>query len=240
MNSILLSVFLSLCIAGLSRAEENDPFYPWRKRMVDQQIRQRGVGDPHVLEAMLKVPRHLFVPEDEREWAYEDHPLSIGNEQTISQPYIVAFMTELLRAKATDKVLEIGTGSGYQAAVLANIVQEVYTIEIIGELADSAEKRLQEMGYQNVFVRHGDGYEGWPEKAPFDGIIVTAAPKEIPVALVAQLKTGGRMILPVGSFYQELYVVTKTSEGFTKENVLPVRFVPMIKDRSKTSSSHKD
>ncbi len=177
---------------------------------------------------MRDVPRHLFVPKMSRIAAYEDHPLSIGYGQTISQPYIVGFMTEAALLQAEDKVLEIGTGSGYQAAVLAELVDKVYTIEIVQPLAEQAEERLKDQGYANIFVRYGDGYKGWPEEAPFDAIVVTAAPNTIPQELVNQLKVGGRMVIPVGSFYQELYRITKTKEGIKKESLLPVRFVPMV------------
>jgi protein-L-isoaspartate(D-aspartate) O-methyltransferase len=200
-----------------------------RKRMIEEQIMQRGVLDPYVLKALEKVERHLFVPESLQEDAYFDGPLPIGYGQTISQPYIVAFMTEAAELKRDDKVLEVGTGSGYQAAVLAEIVKEVYTIEIVEPLAESAEKKLKSLGYQNIFVKHGDGYQGWVEHAPFDAVIVTAAPEEVPEELVKQLKMGGRMVVPIGSFYQELYRITKIDEGIRKEKLIPVRFVPMIK-----------
>jgi len=199
-----------------------------REIMVKEQIEARGIKDPLVLQAMRKVERHLFVPAQYQDSAYNDYPLPIGNGQTISQPYIVAFMTEQLALKGGEKVLEIGTGSGYQAVILAEIAGEVYTIEIICELAESAKKRIEQMGYKNVFVRCADGYQGWPEKAPFDGIIVTAAPDHIPEPLIAQLKPGGRMIIPVGEFYQELILVKKLLDGrIEKQSVLPVRFVPM-------------
>jgi len=198
-----------------------------REKMVSVQIEGRGVTDGKVLAAMRKVPRHMFVPERLRRAAYSDRPLPIGHEQTISQPYIVAKMTELMKLDGDERVLEIGTGSGYQAAVLAEIVKEVYTIEIIPELGVSAGERLKKMGYDNVRVRIGDGYKGWPEAAPFDSIIVTAAPPYIPEPLVEQLKPGGRMVLPVGEGFQQLMVVTRTKEGFEKENIFPVRFVPM-------------
>ncbi len=195
--------------------------------MVARQIVSRGVSDKLVLTAMRKVPRHEFVPEDIKYRAYEDNPLPIGEDQTISQPYIVALMTELLGLKGGEKVLEIGTGSGYQAAILAEIAAEVYTIEIIESLARTAEQRLKEMGYENITVRWGDGYQGWEEHAPFDGVIVTAAPDHIPQPLVDQLKVGGRMVIPVGSFFQELKLLTKTGDGVKEKNVIPVRFVPM-------------
>jgi protein-L-isoaspartate(D-aspartate) O-methyltransferase len=198
-----------------------------RKAMIKNDIERRGVKDHRVLEAMMHVKRHEFVPKHLRKYAYSDEPLPIGEDQTISQPYIVAFMTEHLNLKREDKVLEIGTGSGYQAAVLAEIVDSVYTIEIIDVLAKRAKKKLEELGYKNIFVRSGDGYAGWPEEQPFDVIIVTAAPERIPQPLVEQLKVGGRMILPVGNVTQELKLIEKTVEGYSKRPLLPVRFVPM-------------
>lgn len=202
-----------------------------RMKMVHQQIEARGITDPHVLEAMRTVKRHLFVPKEQQRRAYGDHPLPIGYGQTISQPYIVAYMTEAAQLKPEDKVLEIGTGSGYQAAVLARIVGEVYSIEIIEALAQKAEKTLNRLGYQNIFIKYGDGYQGWQEHAPYDTIIVTAAPDHIPEKLLEQLAVGGRMVIPIGSFFQDLYVITKTEEGIVKESLLPVRFVPMVEDR---------
>jgi protein-L-isoaspartate(D-aspartate) O-methyltransferase len=198
-----------------------------RKQMVDLQIKDRGVLDKKVLQAMTDVPRHIFAPGHDINVAYADTPLPIGNGQTISQPYIVAFMTESAELKGNEKVLEIGTGSGYQAAVLSKIVKEVYTIEIIEALGKNAEKVLKENGYNNVHVKIGDGYSGWPEHAPFDVIIITAAPDDIPQNLLKQLKIGGRMIVPIGSFIQELVRITKTEKGFAKEDLIPVRFVPM-------------
>ncbi|HTY43128.1 MAG TPA: protein-L-isoaspartate(D-aspartate) O-methyltransferase [Thermoanaerobaculia bacterium] len=199
-----------------------------RARMVETQIAARGVRDPRVLDAMRKVPRHRFLDAAARGQAYEDHPVPIGNNQTISQPYIVALMTELLELPPRSRVLEIGTGSGYQSAVLAEIAAEVYSIEILPELAQSAAGKLKELGYANVEVRAGDGYRGWPEHAPFDGIMVTAAPERIPQPLVEQLATGGRMVVPVGGFFQELKVFTKEKDGHLSEkDVIPVRFVPM-------------
>lgn len=206
----------------------NDRYASLRENMVVYQIEGRGVRNARVLAAMRKVPRHLFVPESERSEAYTDHPLPIGHEQTISQPYIVAIMSELLNLDPGAKVLEIGTGSGYQAAVLAELAANVYTIEIIPELARQAERTLREMGYRNIEVRCGDGFEGWPEQAPFDAIIVTAAPKDIPEKLVDQLRIGGRLVIPVGSISQELLRCTKTPKGLTTENIIPVRFVPMV------------
>jgi protein-L-isoaspartate(D-aspartate) O-methyltransferase len=199
-----------------------------RKSMVDQQIIARGIKDAGVVAALLKVPRHLFVPESYRALAYSDGPLPIGAEQTISQPYIVALMSEELDLKATDKVLEIGTGSGYHAAVLAEIVSEVYTIEIIDVLGLRAEALLDSLGYSNVSVRIGDGYQGWPEHAPFDKIIVTCAPTQIPEPLVSQLKEGGLMVIPVGPMWgQYLYRVRKQDGKVATEQITPVSFVPM-------------
>ncbi|MDZ7317327.1 MAG: protein-L-isoaspartate(D-aspartate) O-methyltransferase [candidate division KSB1 bacterium] len=198
-----------------------------REKMVQFQIKARGVSDPKVLQAMLRVPRHEFVPATYRDDAYEDFPLPIGYGQTISQPYIVAYMTEALHLKGGEKVLEIGTGSGYQAAVLAEIAGQVYSIEIVEPLCREAAQRLQQLGYANVSVRCGDGYAGWPEAAPFDAIILTAAPEEIPQPLVEQLGEGGRMILPLGRFSQNLVLLTKQEGKVNKRNLLPVRFVPM-------------
>jgi protein-L-isoaspartate(D-aspartate) O-methyltransferase len=198
-----------------------------RARMVKEQIESREVRDRLTLAALGKVPRHLFVPAESQRAAYEDHPLPIGHGQTISQPYIVAFMTEALGLVGGETVLEVGTGSGYQAAVLAEIAARVYSIEIVEPLAREAAERLARLGYRNVDVRAGDGYQGWPEAAPFDGIMVTAAAPRIPEALKRQLKDGGRLIIPVGDEYQELIVVTRTGEDFEQRSVLPVRFVPM-------------
>ncbi len=195
--------------------------------MVQEQVEARGVRDPHVLAAMRVVPREQFVPPSVREHAYVDGPLPIGDGQTISQPYIVALMTELLEVGPGDKVLEIGTGSGYQAAVLAAMKVTVYTIEIRPTLCHEAAERLRRLGYTSVHVRCGDGYGGWPAEAPFDGIIVTAAPEKIPDPLLDQLKVDGHMVIPVGTFYQELKVITRTRKGFTQKSVIPVRFVPM-------------
>ena len=212
-------------IRGGDRSEE--AYTQARERMVQSQIVRRGVKDPLTVAAMKAVPRHRFVPESLREQAYADHPLPIGLNQTISQPYIVAYMTEALALRGGEKVLEIGTGSGYQAAVLAEIADSVFSIEILKPLADRASEQLSALGYKNVHVRCGDGYQGWPEHAPFDAIIVTAAPDHIPQPLKDQLKIGGRLIIPVGARYQELLLITRTEQRFEEKRLLPVRFVPM-------------
>jgi len=208
-----------------------------RARMVDWQIEARAVKDPNVLSAMRTVPRHIFVRSTEQRYAYTDNPLPIGYQQTISQPYIVAFMTEALQLTRKSKVLEIGTGSGYQAAVCAEIAREVYSIEIVEELAKISKERLKELGYRNVFTKYGDGFFGWKEHAPFDAIIGTAAAGRIPEPLIEQLKPGGRMILPFGSprGFQYLVLVTKDKEGkISRKNVMPVRFVPMTGEVQKS------
>ena len=197
-----------------------------RLRMVSSQIESRGVRDPGVLRAMRAVPRHRFVPASQRASAYDDRPLPIGHQQTISQPYIVALMSELADVEPGDTVLEVGTGAGYQAAVLAEMGAKVFSIEIVEPLAKQAKATLTELGY-DVTVRHGDGYAGWPEHAPFDAVLVTAAPPHIPAPLKEQLKIGGRLVIPVGTRLQSLLRVTRTKEGFREEEVLPVRFVPM-------------
>lgn len=198
-----------------------------RAAMVETQIAARGVRDPAVLEALRSVPRHRFVPDSARSSAYDDRPLPIGLGQTISQPYIVALMTELARPAPDKRALEVGTGSGYQAAVLAACFREVYTIEILPELGRSAAGVLADLGYDNVRVRIGDGYDGWPEQGPFDAIVVTAAPETIPRPLLEQLAQGGRLVIPVGIGSQDLVVVTREGDGFRREIVTPVRFVPM-------------
>ncbi len=220
------------CAIGGGDGREEPPPADDRERvarleMVESQIAARGVRDPAVLAALRAVPRHRFVPADEIEIAYYDGPLPIGHEQTISQPYIVALMTELIRPQRTMKVLEVGTGSGYQAAVLAECVGEVYSIEIVEPLGRRAEKLLADLGYRNIRVRIGDGYDGWPEAAPFDAIMLTAAPERIPQPLLDQLKPGGRLVLPLGAGVQDLVVVTKTDRGIVRETVTAVRFVPM-------------
>lgn len=207
-----------------------------RELMVQQQIAARGVRDKRVLEAMRKVPRHLFVPPGMQPYAYLDRPLPIGHEQTISQPYIVAFMTEALRLGPEDRVLEVGTGSGYQAAVLSVMVREVYSIEIVEPLATESAERLRRLGYANVTVRAGDGYSGWPDRAPFDAIMITAAPGHVPEPLLHQLAPGGRLILPVGHQFQTLMRIRRTAGGFKREKLLPVRFVPMTGEAEKQQS----
>lgn len=204
-----------------------------RERMVREQIAARGVRDPRVLEALRKVPRHLFVPAEMQPWAHSDGPLPIGRGQTISQPYIVAFMSEALELKPQDRVLEIGTGSGYQAAVLVHLAREVYSIEIVEPLAREAAERLRRLGYTSVKLRVGDGYRGWPEAAPFDAIIVTAAPDHVPPALIEQLREGGRLVLPLGRYEQDLVRLRRTPQGLRKEILLPVRFVPMVGEAEK-------
>ena len=240
-NIFLLILLVAVCCQtsnGENHQQEEkagqDLYASKRSAMVERQIRWRGVKDSLVLKAMRKVPRHQFVPENLKDMAYTDRPLPIGKDQTISQPYIVALMTEYLGLKGGEKILEIGTGSGYQAAILAEIAAEVYTIEIIQSLGDNAQKKLKSLGYKNIHVKIGDGYQGWQEHAPFDGVIVTAAPVHIPQPLIDQLKTGGRMIIPVGDYYQELILITKQKDGsIKKKSVLPVIFVPMTGEAQK-------
>jgi len=210
------------------KAPPPSDFAAQRKQMVQQQLMPRGVNDARVLAAMAKVPREEFVPPESRAASYEDGPLPIGYDQTISQPYIVAFMTEQLRPKPSDRVLEIGTGSGYQAAILAELVSDVYSIEIVEPLAKTAEATLQRLGYKNVHLKIGDGYKGWPEEGPFDAIIVTCAPDKVPQPLIDQLKDDGRMVIPVGDrFAQQLYLLEKKNGQLKQSATLPVRFVPM-------------
>lgn len=229
---ITLGLATSLWLATGCAPEPDREFAFARKLMLHDQLTGpgRGIKDERVLAAMRAVPRHEFVPEEHRLNAYDDRPLPIGHGQTISQPFIVAFMTEQLKPRPTDKILEIGTGSGYQAAILSGLVKEVFTIEIVEPLARRAETDLRRLDYANVFVKAGDGYQGWPEHAPFDAIIVTCAPDQIPQALVEQLRDGGRMIIPVGpdGGVQELYVLEKHGGAVKRSAVLPVRFVPMI------------
>lgn len=224
---ILVCLFVSFPV----QARDTDLTRELREKMVTEQIAARGVQDRSVLNAMRAVPRHLFVPEREERSAYEDRPVPIGYGQTMSQPYIVAYMTEMAKVKADSRVLEIGAGSGYQAAVLAQIVKNVYTIEIVPGLAQWAEARLRYAGYDNVSVKRADGYYGWAEHAPFDAIIVTAAAPHIPPPLIEQLKDGGRMVIPVGTPYmiQMLVLVTKDGGEVRTQNLLPVRFVPLTR-----------
>ena len=229
---LALSLLLSTAPAPVQATDMD--YAAARERMVEEQLGRHGIADPAVLRAMSRVPRHEFVPPPLRRYAYDDRPLPIGHAQTISQPYVVAFMTEKLAPKTADRVLEIGTGSGYQAAILSGLVKEVYSVEIVEPLARRAEADLARLGYDNIKVRHGDGYQGWPEAAPFDAIIVTCAPDHVPQALVDQLKVGGRMIIPVGELdEQNLFLLRKRGNSLQREAVLPVRFVPMTGARGK-------
>ena len=224
-----VAILFLLPFCFTSGQNEMDWWHNKVAHMVKDQIEKRGIKDKKVLRVMHETPRHLFIPANLKNLAYEDGPLPIGEGQTISQPYIVALMTELLNLKGNERVLEIGTGSGYQSAILSPLVKELYSIEIVKTLAERASKILKEMHYDNVTVKYGDGYKGWIEYAPYDAIIVTAAPEHIPQILIDQLKVGGRMVVPVGSKYQKLKVITKTNEGkFGEENIISVRFVPMI------------
>ena len=234
--TLLITLFLvGGCSVGLPdrtttsahQAEQPSNWAAQRREMVESQLRARDIFATTVLAAMARVPRHLFVPLTERALSYNDHPLPIGYRQTISQPYIVAYMTQLLDLPEEAKVLEIGTGSGYQAAVLAEVANKVYTIEIVPELAERAVSTFAQLGIEEVQVKVGDGYLGWPEHAPFDGIIVTAAPDHVPQPLIEQLAVGGRLVLPVGRGFQVMTVLTKTEGGITTKETIPVRFVPM-------------
>ena len=220
-----------ILILGLFLLHQSDDRKADRDKMVKEQIEARGINDQVILEAMRRVLRHRLVPDDQKGNAYIDSPLPIGEGQTISQPYIVAYMTEMIKPKEGMKILEIGTGSGYQAAVLAEIVDEVYTLEIVPELGQKAEKALKELGYENIHVRVADGYNGWEEQASFDAIVVTAAADHIPPSLIQQLKDGGRMIIPIdsGDPAQQLVLVEKKRGKVTTKNVLPVRFVPFTR-----------
>ncbi len=226
-----IALLLAGCSSGSNASDQGtktvDKYQELRERMVETQIARRGIADSAVLAALNAVERHRFVPDRHLGYAYADEPLPIGEGQTISQPYIVAYMTQALGLEKSDRVLEIGTGSGYQAAVLAEIVDSVFTIEIIESLAERAESTLAALGYTNVFVRSGDGYRGWPEHAPYDGIIVTAAPDHVPQPLVDQLAPGGRMVIPIGIESQEILIIERTPEGVVTDTTLPVRFVPM-------------
>lgn len=237
LNLLIVFMAIMICITGsgglyTAGAEKNPDFRQQRMEMIQKQIKARGIDDPEILGAFKTVKRHLFVPDRVKKYAYEDRPLPIGKDQTISQPYIVAVMTKALEPEKSDRVLEIGTGSGYQAAILAEICKEVYTIEIIESLAESAEKTLSRLGYENVYVKTGDGYKGWPEHAPFDSIIVTCAPAEVPGPLKKQLAEGGHMVIPVGErFDQSLVMLEKKGNGLVKKEILPVRFVPMVNEK---------
>jgi protein-L-isoaspartate(D-aspartate) O-methyltransferase len=226
--------FVFMLISQFSCSQNNDPFFALRNRMVENQIKARGVADEKVLDAFRNVERHKFVLPQYIPHAYADSPLPIDEGQTISQPYIVAFMTDALKLNRTDKVLEIGTGSGYQAAILAELSDSVYTIEIFEKLAQKAQQVFNDLGYENIWTKTGDGYKGWPEHAPFDAIIVTCAPTDVPKPLTEQLAEGGRMIIPLGDDpVQELVLMKKRKGKLRKESVLPVRFVPMINSQGK-------
>jgi len=233
LSCIIFFFCLTAVVPVVSAAGNSDSdFAKQRRQMVTRQLRGRDITDVAVLGAMDAVPRHLFVPANIREFSYEDRPLSIGHGQTISQPYIVALMSQLLTLESGDRVLEIGTGSGYQAAVLAEMGAEVFTVEIVPELARRAEKLLDELSYEGVTVKTGDGYKGWPEQAPFDGIIVTCAPTTIPGPLQKQLAEGGRMVIPAGESYaQKLYLLTKKDGKIIQRKVIDVRFVPMVDEK---------
>jgi len=224
---LVISGLVSLFILSSVHAQD---FETKRDRMVKTQIEDRGVADKEVLRVMRKVERHRFVPTSLQSLAYEDMPLPIGQGQTISQPYIVALMTELLELKGHEKVLEIGTGSGYQAAILAELAGQVYTIEILALLAERAQELLNELGYKNIKIKRADGFLGWPEQAPFDAIIVTCAAREIPQALIEQLSEGGRMVIPQGDAYQELKLLVKVDGKIKEHSIIPVRFVPMLRE----------
>lgn len=226
----LVLLFIQLfAVAEMAQADSPEQYKMKREAMVHYQIENRGVKDRRVLEAMRSVPRHKFTLESEMSSAYEDHPLPIGYGQTISQPFIVAYMCELAQLKQTDRVLEVGTGSGYHAAVIAQLVDNVYSIEIISELATRARKVIAELGYKNINIRHADGYFGWEEEAPFDAIIVTAAADHIPPPLIRQLAEGGRMVIPVGHafFIQKLILAEKRNGKMHTRDIIPVRFVPL-------------
>ena len=221
---VAAALAVSLALAAPSAGND---YEAQRRGMVEQQLRPRGITQPEVLAAMMQVPRHLFVPDSLKSVAYEAQPLSFGAGQTIYQPYVVALMTQLLGLKRGDRVLEVGTGSGYHAAVLSRIARQVYSVEIAEPVGRQAAKRLEVLGYHNVEVRIGDGYQGWPEKEPFDAILLSAAPKEIPKPLLNQLRVGGKMVVPVGGFFQDLLVITKSADGLERRTVIPVRLSPM-------------
>ncbi len=231
MKRIAIALLSIVCMGNMGVAQVD--YASQRAQMVKTQLQARGINDLQTISAMLNVPRHEFVPENMKAYAYVDGPLSIGNGQTISQPFIVAYMTQVLQLKSTDRVLEIGTGSGYQAAILGEIVDSVYTIEIVEDLALTAKKRLKEMGYSNIIAKWGDGYHGWPAKTPFDAIIVTAGAEYVPQPLIDQLKIGGRMIIPVGPSQgiRQLTLITKKKKRIQTQNLMPVRFVPFTREK---------
>lgn len=225
-RGLVLGVAVVLSLAGPARAGDN--LEALRHSMVQQQVKQRGITKPEVLAAMEQVPRHLFVPDSLRADAYSDRPLVLGPGRSVYQPYVVALMTSLLELKKGDRVLEIGTGSGYHAAVLSRIAREVYSVEIVETVASQASKRLTVLGYHNVVIRVGDGYRGWPEHAPFDAILLSAGTPRVPKLLIDQLRVGGKMVVPVGGgFFQDLLVITKAKDGIEKRTIIPVRLSPM-------------
>jgi protein-L-isoaspartate(D-aspartate) O-methyltransferase len=234
--TLTLLPFLLLTASSTSE-DDNNIDVEKRWDMIEKQIISRGIQDPRLIQAMIKIPRHKFVPADLREYAYGDNPIPIGMDQTISQPYIVALMTELLKLKEGEKVLEVGTGSGYQTAILAEMGCEVFTIEIVESLVEKAKQVLESLGYKKIHYKSGDGYSGWPEHAPFDAIIVTAAPDHIPQPLIEQLKVNGRMVIPVGDLYQELILIKKREKRVEMKTVTPVRFVPMTGEAQKPQNS---
>jgi protein-L-isoaspartate(D-aspartate) O-methyltransferase len=224
-RGLALGLAVVLALAGPARAGDN--LDGLRHTMVQQQVKQRGITKPEVLAAMEQVPRHLFVPDSLRADAYSDRPLVLGPGRSVYQPYVVALMTSLLELKKGDRVLEIGTGSGYHAAVLSRIAREVYSVEIVETVASQASKRLSVLGYHNVEIRVGDGYRGWPEHAPFDAILLSAGTPKIPKLLIDQLRMGGKMVVPLGGFFQDLLVITKAADGIEKRTIIPVRLSPM-------------
>jgi protein-L-isoaspartate(D-aspartate) O-methyltransferase len=222
----LLALFLVAVTLGPGRSASADDAAAQRKTMIEE-LKRRGITKPEVLAAMAQVPRHLFVPDDVRAQAYSDTPLPLGGGRSVYQPYVVALMTSLLELKKGDKVLEVGTGSGYHAAVLARIARQVYSVEIVETVASQASTRLSVLGYHNVAVKVGDGYQGWPDEAPFDAILLAVAPPHIPKPLLKQLRVGGHMVVPVGGFFQDLLVITKAADGIETRTVIPVRLSPM-------------